>query len=155
MRQINQKQMLQWLQEADDVEAVESPSNFDYLTAIQEVEAIKPKIEIIIGHELQIDRGVQDASFFTEMSWTQPSNQSSIWQTVFAVRFSAFGKLTTIWSVCPEQLKVSTETADSVVEELLTSGFRYVDVALLNELYSGLHPLFKGTNWYYRFFDYN
>lgn len=151
---ISHEQMLRWLRESDDSVAVEFPAAFDYAAAIHEVETIKPKLEQIIGRELRMDRNVQDASYFTDLAYIQPSEEPRTWHTIFAIFFSAFGRLTTIWSACPEDMKISVEARERVIEELMASGFRYVDVSLLSEPYDGIHPLFVGSNWYTRFFDY-
>ncbi|MBC7806911.1 MAG: hypothetical protein H7145_12260 [Akkermansiaceae bacterium] len=154
VKQIIQEQMRQWLREADDSEELDCPATFDYEAAIREVEFIKPRLERIVGRELQIDRDVQDASFFTDLGWIQLSDKSPTWNTIFAVRFSTFGKLTTIWSVCPDDQKVSQNVMVRVTKELLASGYRHVDKPLLCERYDGRHPLSANANWFNRFFDY-
>jgi len=138
---------------ADDPAACEQPIGFDRDVAMEELRSLHPELAAILGEPLELDEQVQDASFFAELAFCIPGSQPRALDTVLAVRFSAFGRLFTIWSHCPTQ-PIEAEQLAQIINTVESRGFRYVDTASLDEPYHGRNPLFGGSTWWYRFFDY-
>ncbi len=117
------------------------------------IREIKPRLEEIIGLPLDIDQNVQDASFFTELSFSKPSERSNYVDIIIGIRFSAFGNLFTVWSsgssepLDPAKLK-------RIIDTIEQYGLKYVDAESLAEPYTGANEVFKGETWWIRFFDY-
>ncbi|MBD2102670.1 hypothetical protein [Leptolyngbya sp. FACHB-261] len=152
------KATLNLLNAADDPQESEAPKGFDYVKEIEAVERIKPELERIVGRLFVLDENVQDASFFTELSIRQSELEymagiGNVILTVLAIRFSAFGKLFTVWSNSTKE-KVNRNLIDEVVATLQDHGYVYVDADALQESYTGSHTDFKDTTWWLRFFDY-
>jgi hypothetical protein len=97
---------------------------------------------------------VQDASFFADLSLRRPGALPNHIETVVALRFSCFGNFFTTWSHCAaEQLEPAT--IQQLVDAATGAGFCYVPITDLDEAYTGQHPTFANSSWWYRFFDYN
>lgn len=139
------------LQSADDAVDAERPAGFAYDAALEEVRRLAPTIEAIVGQPLVIDEHVQDASFFTDLA-LQHAHGRFI-NTSLAVRFSSFGRLFSVWSVCESDEALAPDVIARVVEVGRAAGFVYVDANELSEPYDGVHPHVRGT-WWIRFFDY-
>lgn len=141
------------LDSADDPVNAEGDPTLDWPAIHASVAALKPKLERIAERPFVQDNGVQDASFFTELSIHRSGSQPNWIDTVFAVRFSGFGQLFTTWSHC-EVEKLPPEVAAELVAAVSQAGFRYVPAEALDAPYTGRHPGFAGSSWWIRFFDY-
>lgn len=146
-------QMLDVLLRADDPNRCEWPANFDRPAAIKRVEALLPEIERIVGGALQLDTNIEDASYFAEASLQKTGERANYIEFLFAIRFSSFGNLFTIWS---------SERSHGLpafnLEELLSAakenGFVYVDIETLKGPYSGSNESCHAATWWDRFFAY-
>jgi len=144
---------LEKLQAADDPTEWESPEGFDCNGAISRVRRLKPEIEHLVGRAFEMDENVQDASFFTDLSLHKSAGKPNYLDTVFAIRFSAFGNLFTVWSYCSSE-RLPITVVNQVIKKTEDHGFNYINADELNEQYSGRHEGFKTTSWWNRFFDY-
>jgi hypothetical protein len=119
---------------------------------MERVGNIRPKLEEIAGRPLSLDNGVQDATYFTQLRVLEPrsDNKFKIMRVVFAVTFSCFGSLATIYNedVFAEEKVSQMRTA------LEDEGFVFVDAFQLRDPYTGTHAGFKGRTWMDRFFNY-
>lgn len=141
------------LEAADDPVHAECDPTLDWPAIHAQVAALRPELEGIAGRAIVQDKSVQDASFFTELSIHRPGSQPNWSDTVFAVRFSGFGKLFTTWSHC-EAERLPDALVAQIVAAVERAGFRYVPAAALDVPYTGKHPGFGGSSWWIRFFDY-
>lgn len=124
---------------------------------MKRVKALQPKIEELIGEALELDRHVQDASYFTSLSATRRG--ADRWggvqiQTVLEIRFSCFAQLFALHSCCDPGLELPPEVRQEVVAAVAEEGFVYVCAEELDCEYSGDNPHLKGETWWTRFFDY-
>src|SRR5262249_31079602 len=115
--------------------------------------ALQAELGRIAGRPFVLDDRAQDASFFADLSIQRPGPRAGWIDTVFAVRFSNFGRLFTTWSHCQAE-QLSEATAAALVAAVEHAGFRYVPASALDEQYAGRHPGLRGTSWWIRFFDY-
>jgi hypothetical protein len=141
------------LDAADDPVHAEGNPALDWPAIHAAVAGLRPELERIAGRAFVQDNNVQDASFFTELSIQRPGQQPNEIDTVFAVRFSGFGRLFTTWSHC-EAERLPAEVAAELVAAVERAGFRYVPAAAFDAPYTGRHPGFAGSSWWIRFFDY-
>jgi hypothetical protein len=145
---------LKLLKAADDPVQVEFPKGFDWKRdwprLVERVKAVIPDVEKILGRNLVLDTGPQDATFFADLSL--PYQHDSKY-TVIALRFSYFGNLFTTWSVCQSE-SIPRSKVKKIIAAVERHGFIYVDKNDLNEPYSGANPKFMRTPWWFRFFDY-
>lgn len=147
---------LKLLESADHKTACEFPPEFDYRASMKRVEELKPKLDTILGRSLELDKNVQDASFFTELSILEPPTAGlNIYQCVLGIRFSSFGNLFTVWSTSIAE-KVDEAKVAGVIAETEAAGFIYIDAETLEEKYTGKNQYLAGNieNWRERFFDY-
>jgi hypothetical protein len=129
--------LLQALSAADDPEHWDCPPDFPWELAVAEVAALQPQLEDAIGHSLVLDKNVQDAAHFTELSWqTEPRPVPGVGERVIltriAIRFSAFGRLATIWENAPEA-PLDADLIDRLIHILANAGFKVVPVDTLDE----------------------
>jgi len=147
---------LKFLELADHETACEFPPGFNYRASMRRVEDLKPKLDTILGRSLQLDKNVQDASFFTELSILEsPKNGMNIYHCVLGVRFSSFGNLFTVWSNSIVE-KINEARVAKVIAETEEAGFIYIDTETLEQRYTGKNQYLAGNieNWRERFFDY-
>lgn len=147
--------MLDWLRAADDPTEYEAPACFDVDKALIEIQALKPKLEAVIGRDVELDDRVQDASFFADLAIYRLNAKTNSQEAVIVVRFSAFGRLFTIYEDCATETRLPAEIIEQVIEIIERDSYHYIDHETLNQSYSGTHPYFVGGTWWYRFFDYN
>ena len=140
------------LESVDDPIHGECPPEFDSATTYERAKSLQPILEQIAGRSFVFDDGVQDASFFADLSIHRPGPKAGWIDTVFAVRFSNFGNLFTTWAHGPEQLPEATVA--ELIAAVERAGFRFVPESALAEVYSGRHPGLVGINWWIRYFDY-
>lgn len=152
---------LQLLLDADDRHNVEAPDTFDYQHELARVRALQPIVEQAVGQQFELDTNVQDASFFTELVIREQDAQyhpmlGQAFYTIFAVRFSAFGNLFTVWGNSPTN-QVNKELISKVISIAQEHGFVYIDAVSLDEPYSGESTTFmedvRVPTWWGRFFD--
>lgn len=149
---------LEALHDADDVEHWECPPGFAWESEIAQVAALKPKLEQAIGHSLVLDKNVQDASHFAELSWhAQPRYVPGIGQailTYLAIRFSAFGRLVALWGNVPEA-PLNAAVCEQLNQLLTNAGYTVIPADDLEERYNGQNRFADQIeNWWHRFFDY-
>jgi hypothetical protein len=122
------------------------------------VKALRPLLHEITGRHFELNENVQDASFLTDLaiySNERTPQGGLIRKAIVAVRFSAFGRLFTVWSVCREDQRLDPEITTRIIRCVEERGYTYVDVDSLDEPYSGPNPhLEEGISWWNRFFDY-
>jgi hypothetical protein len=138
--------------EADDPEYLEYPPGFDDAAEFARVSALRGPLEALTGYALEMDTGVQDASFFTELSAFDPvprllPNGTLVRQSFLTVCFSAFGNFFTIYCTSSER-PLPDELHARIATLVSEHGFLYVPPELLDQP----HPRF-GT-WGDRFFSY-
>ncbi|HJT78239.1 MAG TPA: hypothetical protein VJ739_13630 [Gemmataceae bacterium] len=141
------------LDATDDSEHAEHPPGFDWSALRGRVTALQPELERVARRPFVLDDKVQDASFFADLFIRRPGPQTNWIDTVFAVRFSNFGRLFTTWSHC-ETEQLPKAVAAELIAAVERAGFRYVPPSVLDEPYSGRHPALRGSTWWIRFFDY-
>jgi hypothetical protein len=147
----------------DDPNEWEFPKVFNYYEAIGKVKQVKPLIENVINQTLQIDESVQDASFFTELFILDESQRkfrdaglSHMHYVDFAIRFSAFGSLVSIYCSRNNSDYLDKYPIEKVLKILKESGYVFVESSHLQEPYDGLHKSLRnsGSSWWIRYFDY-
>ncbi len=141
------------LDAVDDLTDVEGDPGLDWPAIQTSLAALKPELEQIVGRPFVLNDKVQDATFFADLSIERLGRQPNWIDTVFALRFSYFGRLFTTWCHC-ESERLPDEVAAKLVAAAERGGFRYVSALALNEAYTGRHPEFAGSSWWIRFFDY-
>jgi hypothetical protein len=149
--------LLKVLLAADDPEQCEAPSGFDWAREMGQVKKLAPLLERIASRPFTVDESVQDASFFTDLSTYDEQAMPKggvLRKTILAVRFSTFGRLFIVWSVCEEGKKLDPSVVTQIVRAVAQRGYTYIDGESLNEPYSGPNPHLKGVSWRVRFFDY-
>jgi hypothetical protein len=141
------------LDSADDPVHAEGDPGLDWLSIHARVTALQPELERLAGRPFVLDDQVQDASFFADLAIRRPGPQPNWIDTVFAVRFSNFGRMFTTWSHCQAE-QLPPALVAQLIATVLQAGFRYVPASALDEPYTGRHPGFAGSSWWIRFFDY-
>jgi len=136
-----------------DATGWERPEGFDYGSEMLAVSRIKPEIEAIIGHPMQQDTCVQDASHFTDLVWADKSCCAPGETAYIAIRFSAFGRMVTVYSG-NDGGEGLTRVEAPVVALLTAHGYRYIPKTLLDEEYPGAEDWMQGWTWFTRFFYY-
>ena len=133
--------------------AWEHPPDAHWQGSITELEALHPSLEASLGTRLELDKQVQDASFFADLGVLvrQPSSSGTkVFAYAICFRFSWFAKLYTIHGSAIEQY-IIVEAQRLLAEH----GYQYVPEAALQGLYDGLNePLEPGLTWWTRYFDY-
>lgn len=127
------------------------------------IREIAADLSRVVGTVLDIDNGVQDASFLTDVGlldaeYYDRTNKTGALVYIFAFRFSNFGRLFTLhgreWKTRYEEFNLGVS-----VELISRNGFQYVESDQLNVPYDGINgpnnPI-CGTQltWWIRFFDY-
>ncbi len=146
------KATLDYLMKHDTPPPWDWPVGFDHKTELERVRALGPQLSAITGKPLRLDDKVQDATFFAEWSALEPaprtwpgiSNPVHLYQ--IAIRFSAFGKLYSVWGNCPDQ-PVCDEIVRNIEQLLSPLGYVHVPENLLSQP----HPT-QGLTWQNRFF---
>ncbi len=147
----------------DDPNEWEFPNGFNYYEAIGKVKNIKTLVESVLEHTLEIDECVQDASYFTELYILEENQRKSrnagkghIHYVDFAIRFSAFGSLVSIYSSHFNTDFLQKYPVDRILNILKDNGYVFVEASLLQEPYDGLHSKLhnSGVSWWNRYFDY-
>jgi len=141
------------LDAADDPIQAERDSTLDWAAIRAFVVAVRSELERITGRPFVLDDTAQDASFYADLSIQRQGSQPNWIDTVFALRFSNFGRLFTTWSYC-ESERLPDGVAAELVAAAERAGFRYVSASALEAPYTGCHPGFAGSSWWIRFFDY-
>ena len=140
------------LDAADHPVHVESDPDQDWLALHTAVAALKVEFEHIAGREYKLKDNAQDATFYADLASEKPGPKPNWIDTVFAVRFSNFGRVCTTWSHCETE-----HLPDEIVAELLLvarkAGFQFIPPSALDAVYSGRNPGFAGSTWGIRFFD--
>lgn len=123
-----------------------------------EVRELKPVVEAITARTFEVDEHVQDASFFTELASFVDARQSPsggiVRHVVLAIRFSAFGRMFTIWHSRPEEFAVDSALVQRVISAVQNAGYTYADAAELQSPYDGPNRHLAGVSWWERYFDY-
>jgi hypothetical protein len=144
---------------ADDPIECEAPAGFDRLATLARIRPLLPELEHLTGLPFKIDEQIQDASFFAELSATDPTERplpsgSRCIETFIGVRFSAFANLFTIWT-CSSVRPLTDDERVQIAELISSAGFLYVPAELLESPYTGNNwHLQHLRNWWLRFFDY-
>jgi hypothetical protein len=141
------------LDAADSPIHAECDPGLDWPARHAAVAALRPELERLAGRRFVLDDQVQDATFFADLSIQRPGSQPHWIDTVFAVRFSNFGRLFTTWRHCQAEC-LPDRVAEQLVQAVSRAGFRYVPASALDAPYTGRHPGFAGSSWWIRFFDY-
>jgi hypothetical protein len=138
---------------ADDPVNWEFPDGWceEYPRAMERVRAVAADLERVLGLSFQLDDQVQDASFFADLAAIR-LDANGKQECIFTIRFSAFGKLFTIWQW--ENTAIPASDLATVISIVRSHGFEYVDAEALEESYTGSHPGFRHATWWVRFFDY-
>jgi hypothetical protein len=152
-------EILSLLRSTDDPKHWEYPRHFRWKKEIADVQAVKPKLERVLGHELEMDTNVQDASFFTELAWHTPERHVAgigLTRLAFvAIRFSAFGRFTSICGNVPEA-PLDPNLVDELAKVLGIAGYTYIPIEVLAEKYDGcVCGAPEDTTWWDRYFDYS
>ena len=147
---------------ADRLNEWEFPSD-DNVNLWPLVDPLVSELEAIIGHKLDVDRNIQDASFMTDVGllddryYDRASRTGAICY-VFSFRFSNFGRLFTLhggeWKRKFDELNLG-----QCVELIQSCGFVYVAADDLDAAYDGINgadnPISGAPlTWWTRFFDY-
>jgi hypothetical protein len=143
------------LRRLDDPKSFEYPPEFNYRRAMARVANLRVVLSSLVGHPLEQDQNVQDASFFTDLYYRDPVPQEfagigKAIATVVAVRFSCFGDLFSIWGNS-ERYPLTQELVATIAEYVSGQGFVYVPSDLLDK--ESESPTGLGT-WALRYFDY-
>jgi hypothetical protein len=138
-------ELLQRLQLLDRL-GCESPPDLDYRQAVTEIAALRPSIEHLLGYNLTAEGCIQDAAHLDGFWLRGPEHQG----TSFGVRFSAFGRMVTIFR---DGTNVFADRLPAIIDLLQQNGFIYVSEEDLSEPYTGGNPDLART-WFDRFFDY-
>ena len=151
--------ILQILRRADDLEHWECPIDFPRENEVARVIALQPLLEKVVGNKLILDRNVEDAAYFAELSWQadprpEPGIGGQVILTYLAIRFSAFGQLVTLWGNVPEA-PIPSSLEEQLCRILLNAGYKVIPAQVLDGPYDGQHK-FKSqiTTWWLRYFDY-
>lgn len=147
---------LQLLRSSDHPEACEYPPDFLWEQEVAQVRALRPRLESIVGRSLTMDEGVQDAAFFTDLSALErhPAPDMPCLYVAVGIRFSAFGRLATVWSSSQTEAPPSS-VVSGIAAELQSHGYRFVSLDALEEPYTGTNRHLQSlASWWRRFFDY-
>jgi hypothetical protein len=151
--------LLRTLREADDPVHWECPPDFPWKSALAQVAELQPRLEEVVGQALVLDTNVQDASHFTELSWQTvprpvPGIGKRVILTYIAIRFSAFGRLATLWGNVPEA-PLDAELCGRIARVLVNAGYVVVPADALDEPYDGTNQFASQIRtWWLRYFDY-
>ena len=140
------------LQEFDEKDAYEFPSNFDYDSLESRAKAVQAGIERELNESTVFEDGHynQDASFSIAIIFKEREKEerNAIYQP--SLRFSNFGSMTNIgWE------EFFTKDELKRVKEILTEhGFTYIPSSFLDQPYEGLmEGNLDFPNWRTRYFD--
>ncbi len=150
---------LQRLRSADHPTYWECPRTFPRKKEIRRIRELQPLLEAIVGARMELDENVEDASYFAELSWQTPPGPvpgvgARVILTYVAVRFSALGRLATVWGCVPER-PVERALEQKLATLLEAHGYLFVPRAFLEEPYDGVNRFAPQIrDWWCRFFDY-
>jgi len=147
---------LDYLIEHDTPPPWDWPEEFNHKSELDRVRALGPQLRAITGQNLRLDDKVHDATFFAEWAALEPSARE--WPGVsgpvhlcrIAIRFSAFGKLYSVWGNCPDQPVCDAIIAD--IDQFL-SPLGYVRVPE-DLLFQPIPTEGANKTWQSRFFAY-
>lgn len=151
--------VLNTLRAADDPVEWECPPSFPWQAEMDRVRSLRGHLESLVGHSLVLDDHVEDASYFTELSWqTEPRNApghfGQVIMTYVAIRFSAFGRLVTIWGNVPEA-PIPDGVLARLTDALTHAGYVPVPCKELDSAYTGINKFHAEIKtWWLRYFDY-
>lgn len=151
--------VLNTLRAADDPVEWECPVNFPQQKQMDRVRSMQGHLESLVGHVLVLEDQVQDASYFAELSWpTEPrkvaGHRGRVILTQLAIRFSAFGRLVTVWGNVPEA-PISDRVRASLESALSQAGYVPVPCDALDSPYTGIHKFAAEIKtWWACYFDY-
>jgi hypothetical protein len=134
----------------------EAPKNFDYEEAMAEVRSLGPDLAAISGHSLKLDDQIQDASFFADWIAYEdtprpcPGVSSGAICTILCIRFSAFGRMYSIWGNS-DLFPINDETRHGIIDHLACRDFVFVPDTLLDLPY---HRTEIAPDWQIRYFNY-
>ena len=139
------EKLKQLLSSIDSVDDYESPDYFNYTLELEKVKKLKIILDQLLGLTLEIDNYVQDASFFTTLSFVH-DNLCDI-----AIRFSNYGNLTSIY-IYKLEAKLPIKV---LIQTLEDNGYVYVSCDALEVPYDGIDKnVFDGGTWWDRYFNY-
>lgn len=134
----------------------ECPAGFDYWASLAEVRDLGSDLSVLCGYPLTLSDQVQDASFFAAWSIYEkearktPDAPMGVIDTIVSIRFSAFGRMYSIWG-CSDLHPVREDTKARVIDFLSQRGFVFAPDALLDLPY---HRPEMAGNWQIRYFNY-
>jgi len=140
-----------------DKQFVNEQPEFDYDYLSQRIDEVIPRLERIVGLTLE-RRDAQDAFYFSDVGcWKEriDENGAPYYCSMFLVRFSLYGNLTTMTFSCPDSI-VDEQIKKKVVRCLEEYDFIFIDENVLMAKYNGKHEYFLENNltWWDRFFEY-
>ncbi len=145
-----------YLLQHDHAPTIEWPEGFDHATEIAKVRDLGSQLKAITGLDLRLDDKVRDASFFAEWVAFDPTPRpcpglsTDVKYCVVGIRFSAYGRMYTVWGNSQEQ-PLAESTVAAVNDYLGPLGYVHVPRDLLH----ADHPT-QGPNitWCSQFFSY-
>jgi hypothetical protein len=148
------------LLEADEKGHWEFPPNSAQGTSMEEIDAMLPDLERVLGVKLDVDRNVQDASFLTDVGYLDDRSYDrekgcGALCYLFSFRFSNFGRMFTLFGSCLDDGGGTFIKAMAARRYIEAEGFTFVDADELEEFYDGKNePFDNKLTWWTRFFDY-
>lgn len=139
--------------ESVDHKNAEWPPGFNREALLRRIRALSPSLDAISGRRFELDDHAQDASFCADLWIQRPSTKPNRIDVVFALRFSNFGDLFTVWSHC-EAERLPDAAQARLIEETARAGFRFVPKEVLERAYSGPCSFARAATWGERYFDY-
>jgi hypothetical protein len=147
-----------WLLELDQ-QGGENPPDFNYFAALGEVVHRQPHWEYILQTKLLLDKDVQDASHFAELSvhseptWDSERNANII-RGLLNIRFSNFGRMVAVNGYEVERWNSVLPNFYKILED---QNYAVVSMDILDMPCDGPGPRgtgWGGLTWFGRFFDY-
>lgn len=147
---------LQYLLDQDRTPSLEWPEGFDLRSELEKVRDLGPRLREITGLPLRLDDKVESASFFAEWSALEavarpwPGHNAGVKMCIVGIRFSAHGRMFTVWGNCPDQ-PLAESTVAAINDYLGPLGYVHVP----RELLHASHPTHgPDITWCNRFFSY-
>jgi hypothetical protein len=137
--------------------------DYDLGAALQRVRDIQSELARCVGHPLELDRNVQDASHFadlymlgSECNELVHGRYRTVQTVAIAIRFSSFGDLGAVWG-SDNSAPLQPDRVEAIHQVLPAHGYHPVSDELLAAPYSGQLTDVDGRlirTWWDRFFDY-